>query len=95
MWKNNEINLKSYTLISKYVINIEWIESESESRSVVSDSLPSHEICSPLNSPGQNIGVVAFPFSRGSSRSKDWTQVSHIAGRFFSSWATREGLNHY
>ena len=33
---------------------------------------------------------VAIPFSRGSFQSKDWTQVSHIAGRFFTSWATRE-----
>ena len=33
---------------------------------------------------------VAFPFSRGSSQPRDWTQVSRIAGRFFTSWATRE-----
>ena len=33
---------------------------------------------------------VAFPFSRGSSQPRDGTQVSHMAGRFFSSWATRE-----
>ena len=33
---------------------------------------------------------VAFPFSRGSSQSKDQTQVSHIAGGFFTSWATGE-----
>ena len=33
---------------------------------------------------------VAFPFSRGSSQPKDQTQVSRIAGRFFTSWATRE-----
>ena len=33
---------------------------------------------------------VAFPFSRGSSRPGDSTQVSHIAGGFFTSWATRE-----
>jgi len=33
--------------------------------------------------------VVAFPFSRGSSQPRDQTQVSHIAGRFFTSWATR------
>ena len=32
---------------------------------------------------------VALPFSRGSSQPKDWTQVSHIAGRFFTVWATR------
>ena len=31
---------------------------------------------------------MAFPFSRGSSQSKGGTQVSHIAGRFFTSWAT-------
>ena len=35
---------------------------------------------------------VAFPFSRRSSQSRDQTQVSHIAGRFFTSWATREAL---
>ena len=33
---------------------------------------------------------VAFPFSRGSSQLKDQTQVSYIAGKFFTSWATRE-----
>ena len=35
---------------------------------------------------------VAFPFSRGSSQPRDWTQVPCIAGRVFSSWATRETL---
>ena len=33
---------------------------------------------------------VAFPFSRGSSQPRDRTQVSHIAGRFFTSWGSRE-----
>ena len=33
---------------------------------------------------------VAFPFSRGSSQARDQTQVSCIAGRFFTSWASRE-----
>ena len=33
---------------------------------------------------------VAIPFSRGSFWSKDWTQTSNIAGRFFIIWATRE-----
>ena len=35
---------------------------------------------------------VAFSFSRGSSQPRDWTQVSHIAGRCFTVWATREAL---
>ena len=63
---------------------------ESESRSVMSDSLRPHGLYSPWNSPGQNAGVVAFPFSRGSSQPRDQTQVSHIAGGFFASWTTRE-----
>ena len=33
---------------------------------------------------------VAFSFSRGSSQPRDRTQVSHIAGGFFTSWATKE-----
>ena len=37
---------------------------------------------------------AAFPFSRGSSQSQDLTQVSHIAGRFFISWATRGAQEH-
>ena len=36
----------------------------SESRSVASDSLQTHGLYSPWNSPGQNKGVVAFLFSR-------------------------------
>ena len=33
---------------------------------------------------------VATPFSKGSSRPRDWIQVSCIAGRFFTIWAIRE-----
>ena len=33
---------------------------------------------------------VAFPFARGSSQPRDWTQVSRIADVFFTSWATGE-----
>ena len=38
-------------------------------------------------------GRVAIPFSGGSFQRRDWTQVSHIAGRFFTVCATREA--HY
>ena len=38
---------------------------------------------------------VAFPFSRGSSQPRDRTQVSSIAGRFFTSWATREAQEYW
>ena len=33
---------------------------------------------------------IAFPFPRGSSLPRYQTQVSRIAGEFFTSWATRE-----
>ena len=38
---------------------------------------------------------VAIPFPRGSSWPRDQTQISYIAGRFFTIWATRKGLNKY
>ena len=49
-----------------------------------------HGLYSPWNCQGQNMEWVTFLFSRGSSQSRDWTQVSHIAGRFFTNWAIRE-----
>ena len=131
-------------------------KSESESCSVVSNSLQPHRLNSPWKSPGQNTGAgscsllqgifpnpgiepgspvlqvdsfpaelpgkplkgkvaqswltlcdpvdytvhgilqarilewVVFPFSSGSSWPRNWTGVSCIAGRLFTSWATRE-----
>ena len=38
---------------------------------------------------------VAFPFSRESSQPRDWTQISCIAGRFFTSWAPREAQEYW
>ena len=35
---------------------------------------------------------VVFPFSKGSFQPRNWTGVSFIADRFFTSWATREAL---
>ena len=33
---------------------------------------------------------VAYPFSRGPSRSRNWARVSCIAGGFFTNWAIRQ-----
>ena len=55
--------------------------------------------CDPMGSPVHGIlqarilEWVAFPFSRGSSQPRDQTQVSHIVGRFFTSWATGKPKN--
>ena len=38
------------------------------------------------------LEYIAIPFSRGSSQPRDWTQVSPIAGRFFTIWATRKAF---
>ena len=102
-------------------LRVKW--KESESHSVVSDSLQAHGLYRLWYSPGQNTGVgslslfqgifptqgpnpdlphcrrilyqlnhqgnprrlkwVAYPFSSGSSQTRNWTRVSCIAGRFF------------
>ena len=58
-------------------------------------------LCSPMDCspPGSSVhGILqartlewsAISFSRGFSWPRDWTQVSCIAGRFFTIWATRK-----
>ena len=68
----------------------------SESRSVVSDSL---RPCVLLQVHGilqaRILEWVAFPFSRASSQPRDQTQVLHIAGRIFTSQATKEAPNNW
>ena len=39
--------------------------------------------------------IVAFPFYKGSSQPRDQTKVSCIAGKFFTSWATREAQEYW
>ena len=104
------------------------MERESESHSVMSNSLRPHGLYSPWNSPGQNTRVgslsllqgiflptlglnpglphckqilyqlshkessrilewVVYPFSSRSSRPRNRTGVSCIAGEFFTNWA--------
>ena len=71
-------------------------ESESVSHSVVCAILCNPMPCSP---PGSSVCEtlqskllewVAISFSRGSSQPRDWSGVSHITGRLFTDWATRE-----
>ena len=66
----------------------------SESQSVMCDSLWPHGLCT---LPGFSVhGIlqvrilewVVVPFAGGSSQPRHWTQVSHIAGRLFTVWAT-------
>ena len=54
----------------------------SESRSVMSDPLPPHELYSPWDCPDQNIGVDSLSLLQGIFPIQRLNQVSHIAGRW-------------
>ena len=75
---------------------LSYVESESVNRSVVSHSLwPPWAVArqAPLSLgilQARTLEWVAIPFSRGSSQLRDRTQVSHVAGGFFTSWTTRK-----
>ena len=49
-----------------------------------------HELYNPWILQARTLEWVALPFSRGSSQPRDRTQVSHIAGGFFTNWAMWE-----
>ena len=65
-------------------------------REGVSEGRSSLTLCNPMDYTvhgilqARTLEWVAFPFSRRSSQPRDQTQVSRFAGRFFTSWATRE-----
>ena len=78
---------------------VHWVVPYKRVKVLIAQSCPA--LCDPMDcSPsGSSVhGVlqtrilewVAVPFSRESSQSRNWTQVSHIVGGFFTSWATRE-----
>ena len=86
--------------ISSYIYS-EWTacQPKSESESLVAQSCLT--LCNPMDCslPGSSFrGIfqaivlewVAISFSRGSSWPRNRTQVSHIVGRRFTIWATRE-----
>ena len=70
-------------------------QSESESRSVVSNSLRPMDYTVHGILQARILEWVAFPSSGESSQPRDRTQVPCIAGRFFISWATREAQEYW
>ena len=90
-WSSNP-NCMSPALSSRFFTTSgTW---EREVKVKVTQSCPT--LCDPMDytvtefSRPEYWSGVAFPFPRGSSQLRDRTQVSHTAGRFFTSWATRE-----
>ena len=73
------VNVEEPAQTAALVRGVRW----SERRSVVDYAVPGIL-------QARILEWVAFPFSGGSSQPKDLTQVSCIAGGFFTSWATRE-----
>ena len=76
-------------------LNLEQLRFKMKVKEKVTQSSPA--LCYPMDYTVHGIlkarilEQLAFPFSRGSSQPRDRTQVSCIVGRFFTSWATREG----
>ena len=60
----------------------------------MSDSSRSHQPYSPWNAKGQNTGVCSCSHLQGIFPTQGLNPVSCIAGRFFTSWATREAILH-
>ena len=98
-WTNNRNPVRFAVLLGKIDISIlipKWTVCVCMK---VAQSCPT--LCNPMDysSPDSSVhGIlkarilewVAFPFSRGSSHPRDQTQVSRIAGGFFTIWVTRE-----
>ena len=67
-----------------------WLFSfESESCPVLSNSLPPMDYTVHGILQARILEWVAFPFSRGSSRPRNWSGISCIAGGFFINWVIR------
>ena len=91
-----------WTRLSHWTESLNWTETVkaldhyvkwSESCSVVCYSLWPHGLFSPWNSLGQNTEVGSPSLLH--SIPSDQTQFSHIAGRFFTSWARRQAQEYW
>ena len=80
----------SYIGLAQKFIGLSVTPYESESLSVMSYCLRPHDYTVHGILHTSILECVAFPFSRGSFQPRDRTHVSHIPGRRFNLWATRE-----
>ena len=55
-----------------------------------SPALHSYSLPAEPQGKSKSAEWVAYPFSRGSSQTRNWTGVSCSAGGFFTNWAIRE-----
>ena len=104
VWPNSG-NLKKPERIRFHVASLDTVyDPHMESLAVVSVAQSCLTLCDPTgcSPPGSCVyGIlqarilewVDIAFSRGSSRPKNWTQVSCIAGKFFTIRATRKSCS--
>ena len=69
-WTGSKLGKEYIKVIYCHLAYLTYMQSESEKRSVETDSVTPWTIYTPCNSPGQNTEWVVFPFSRGSSQPK-------------------------
>ena len=97
IWMDNEskIRLRAEGSSSHHFPQIKTVLQVTESHSVVSSSLRPPGLCSPWNSLGQNTGVGSLSPLQEIFQPMDQTQVSHITGGCFTSWATGEAQEYW
>ena len=78
-------------------VRIQWVVLcwDGLSRSDVSDFLQQPGSSIHGDSPSKNNGIGSMPSSRGSSQPRGPTQVSRIAGGFFTIWVKREAHGYW
>ena len=89
-WFGNWVLEKSVTIICTYFCGLMTVKWKSLLCLALCDPMD-YTVHGPLQA--RILEWVAFPFSRGSSQSRDGTQVSCTAGIQFTSWTTREALS--
>ena len=94
-WICSKLGKEYIKAVYYHHVYLTYIQSEVKWSEVkVTQSCPT--LCNPMDCivhgilQARILEWVAFPSSNGSSQPKDQTQVSHIAGGFFTIWGTRE-----
>ena len=73
------------------------MDKEEKKKSEVAQSCPAlfdTRLLRPWDFLGKSTGVGCHFLLQGTSRPRDWTQVSHIVDRCFTVWATRDSNYH-
>ena len=90
-----------YGFFNRRILESSWIYICMMDKDKVKVAQSSPALCNPIDYTVHGIlqarilEWVAFPFSKGSSQPRDRTQVSRLAGGFFTSWAKREAREYW